>query len=163
MSPQTLYNLFESKSGLFAAVMDVVVAGDHEPIPIAERPDVAALRTIDDPVAYVRAATAVAVSILARLDPIYPTLRAAAVSDPQVATTYERFAMHARHAQQRTSAERLDQLGALRTDVDVNRAADILWTILSPDTFHLLVGGRHWDRHAFEVWASEVLVSSLLG
>ena len=161
VSPQTLYNLFESKAGLFAAVMDVVIAGDHEPVPIADRPDVAALRAIDDGATYVRAATAVAVAVLARLEPIYPTLRAAAVSDPHVALAYERFAIQARHAEHRALAARLDELGVLPPGTGVDRAADVLWAVLSPDTFHLLVGIRGWTRDAFEAWAAELLVGSL--
>lgn len=38
VSLQTLYNAFGSKYGLFTAVMDVVIAGDHEPVALADRP-----------------------------------------------------------------------------------------------------------------------------
>jgi AcrR family transcriptional regulator len=162
VSPQTIYNVFGSKADLFGAVMDVVVAGDHEPVPIADRPEVAALRTLEQPVALLRAATAVAVSILARLNPIYPTLRAAATSDPQVARLYERFTVQARYAQQRTYVARLDELGGLHADFSIDRAADVLWSVLSPDMFHLLVVLRGWSREAFETWAADLLVSSLI-
>jgi AcrR family transcriptional regulator len=162
VSPQTIYNAFQSKAGLFAAVMDVVIAGDHEPIPLANRPDVAALRTIDDPGAFVRAAVAVAVSILQRLQPIYPTLRAAAASDAQIADAHQRFAIDARRSQQRVSAARLHELGALAPGIDIDRATDILWAILSPDLFHLLVGLRGWSAKDFQEWATSLLTDTLI-
>jgi AcrR family transcriptional regulator len=61
VSLQTLYNAFGSKFGLFSALMDVIVAGDHEPVALSDRPETQALRAIENPERLVRAIVAAAV------------------------------------------------------------------------------------------------------
>lgn len=95
VSLQTLYNMFKSKFGLFSALMDVVVAGDHERVSVTERPNVVALEQITDPKKYVAGLVAVAVPVLHRLNAIYPVLQAAAASHAEVARAYRTFAIDA--------------------------------------------------------------------
>ena len=162
VSLQTLYNTFDSKFGLFSAVMDVIVAGDHIPLAVGDRPDVRALESIEDPRLLVSAIVQTATPILSRLDRIYPTLRAAASSDPDVAAAYQRFALDARYATYRELGARLGSIGALAPGTTATRAADILWTVLSPDTYNLLTGHRSWSMTEFEVWATETLLATLV-
>ncbi len=163
VSLQTLYNAFDSKFGLFAALMDVVVAGDHAPVAIRDRPEVQAIENIKDPSDYLAAVVNVAVPILVRLSVIYPTLRAAAASDPDVERAYRQFAIDARYQPHRKAGRRLARLGALADGVSARMAADALWTILSPDTYHLLVDERGWTSARFAEWALHTLRASLLG
>ena len=162
VSLQTLYNAFDSKFGVFSAVMDVVIAGDHEPLTMAERPAAHRLHTIDDPRALVRAAVAGAVPVLARLARIFPVLRAAAVSDPQVAESYQRYTIEGRYEALRPLGERLAALGALPAGTDATRATDIAWTVLSPDAFDLLVSHRGWTDAEFAAWATTTLLTALV-
>jgi AcrR family transcriptional regulator len=162
VSLQTLYNAFTSKYGLFSAVMDVVVAGDHEPVPISDRPALRSIEEIDDPAGVIDAAVAAAVPVLSRVDEIFPVLRAAAAADPEIGAGYQHFVIEARHADQRLLGERLQQLGALRPGIDSDRATDIAWTVLSPDCFHLLVGLRRWSEDDFGEWARQSLEATLL-
>lgn len=162
VSPQTLYNAFGSKFGLFAAVMNVVVVGDHEPIAIAARPEVAALDAITDPDAFVRAIVGLALPILARVAEIYPTLRSAASSDREVAVAYQHFVIDGRYADQRASIARFAALRALPRKLDVDKATDVAWTVLSPDTYDLLVSHRGWTPKAFESWATDILLAELV-
>lgn len=160
VSLQTLYNAFGSKFGLFSALMDVVVAGDHEPVAVADRPEVTALTSMENPSTLLRAAVRAAIPILERLAVIYPALRAAAESDPDVAEAYQRFVVEARHDDHRITGRRLAELGALPAGMDADKATDVVWTVLSPDTFHLLVGHRGWTPLEFEAWASDTLVAT---
>jgi AcrR family transcriptional regulator len=162
VSLQTLYNAFSSKFGVFSAVMDVVIAGDHEPLTMAERPAARQLHTIDDPRALVRAAVAGAVPVLARLARIFPVLRAAAVSDPQVAEGYQRYTIEGRYEAVRALGDRLEALEALPAGTDATRAADIAWTVLSPDAFDLLVGHRGWTTDEYATWATATLLAALV-
>ena len=163
VSLQTLYNAFESKYRLFSAVMDVIVAGDHDPVPLADRPALRSIEEIDDPIEVIDATVAAALPVLARMSEIFPVLRAAAASDHEIAAGYQQFVIEARHADQRLTGERLDHLGALQRGVDASHATDITWTVLSPDCFHLLVGLREWSEDEFAVWARRSLVATLLG
>lgn len=163
VSTQTLYNSFESKFGVFSAVMNVIVAGDHEPVAVADRPEAHAMVGADGPSDLVAALVALGVPILERLNEIYPTLRSAASSDPQVAEAYRHFVIEARHADMRGVGEGLAAMGALPEGLDAVRATDIAWTVLSPDTYHLLVTHRGWTRAEFADWAATTLARTIVG
>src|SRR6266545_3209775 len=49
VSTQTVYKAFANKATLLKAVFDVSVAGDDEPVPIAERHLIATIRAEPDP------------------------------------------------------------------------------------------------------------------
>ncbi len=162
VSLQTLYNAFSSKFGVFSAVMDVVIAGDHEPVALAERPAARQLHTIDDPRALVRAGVAGTVPVLARLAQIFPVLRAAAVSDAQVAERYQRYTIEGRYQALRVLGERLETLGALPDGTDATRATDVCWAVLSPDVLDLLVRHRGWSIDQYATWATDTLLAALV-
>lgn len=42
--------------------------------------------------------------------------------------------------------------GALRPDLDEKMAVDIMWALLSPDLFHLLVTESGWSGAQYENW-----------
>ena len=42
-------------------------------------------------------------------------------------------------------------------------ATDILWTVLSPDAYNLLVAHRRWNREQFGAWATDALLATLVG
>ena len=163
VSLQTLYNAFGSKFGVFSALMDVIVAGDHDPVALADRVEFISLDAIQDPRELLRAVVLVAAPILERLDVIYPTLRAAAASDPQVAEAHQRFTLDARYEQYRALGLRLDAQGALPEGMTAVTASDILWTVLSPDAYNLLVSHRGWSREQFGAWATNALCAMLVG
>ena len=161
VSLQTLYNAFESKFGLFSRLMDVIVAGDHEPLALADRDDQRALSALTDAKALIAANVTLAIEILARLDEIYPVLRAAAASDAQIAEAHPRFTMHARFDDMRRVAEQLSKLPTVRR-LDVDYIAETLWAILAPDTFDLLTTHRGWSTEQFAAWATDTLTATLL-
>ena len=163
VSLQTLYNIFESKFGLFSALMDVVIAGDHQPVAISDREHVRALDDIDDPSTYIEALVDVALPILERLSTIFPTLRAAASSDPEVNAAYRAFALEARYEPYLKAGRHLAALGALAADLDATTAADVMWTILSPDTHRLLTVERAWTADRYRAWAIKTLQITLVG
>src|SRR6266545_3038502 len=51
---------------------------------------------------------------------------------------------------------------AAPTDLDVDRATDILWTINHPDLWQLLAGRRGWTAEQYEQWCGDVACSQLL-
>ena len=65
-------------------------------------------------------------------------------------------------ANQRAIAKSLDDKSALRSDLDINRAADILWTLNHPDVWQLLVGQRGWTPEQYEHWFADAACSQLL-
>jgi hypothetical protein len=51
--------------------------------------------------------------------------------------------------------------GGLRGGVDRRRAIDIVWTLNSPDVYHLLRGGRGWSHDEYEDWLARALIDAL--
>lgn len=42
-------------------------------------------------------------------------------------------------------------------------ATDILWAVLSPDAYNLLIDHRRWSREQFGAWATNALLATLVG
>ena len=83
-----------------------------------------------------------------------------APADPEIAELWARIQAQY-HENQRTIVESLAAKKALALDVD--RAADILWTINHPNTWQLLVGERGWTADEYEQWAADTACRELLG
>src|SRR5690606_3837329 len=105
---------------------------------------------------------ALATEVLERLRPLYPTLRGAALSDPEVAAAHERFTLQGRLDDLRPFVRRLVALGALDPDLDEDRATDVVWTLLSPDAYELLVGYCGWSPYYFGAWVMLIVVDALV-
>ncbi len=59
-------------------------------------------------------------------------------------------------------AHRLDELGALRPGLTVDEARDLIWTINSPEVWHLLVERQGWTADAREAWVARALANAVL-
>lgn len=160
--PATVYRLFGSKVGILKAWLDVAIGGDDAPVPVASRPHVAELLADTDPrdliVGFVRVTSA----INGRSNNVYRVLVGAAETDP-AATTLLREIQRQRAAGQRNLSRALGRLDALRTGLTERRAADIVYAMMSPETFRLLVIDRGWTTRRYEEWLVPALCHQLLG
>jgi hypothetical protein len=64
---------------------------------------------------------------------------------------------------QRAIVERIDERGGLAPGLDVTRAADILWTLIHPSVWQLLVVECGWTPEQYERWFADAACSELLG
>jgi hypothetical protein len=87
-------------------------------------------------------------------------VRQAAPSEAQIAELWERFQRELYELGMRRIAETLERDGVLATDVAT--AADILWTLVHPDPYLLLVRERGWKPAVYERWLAEALCRELL-
>jgi AcrR family transcriptional regulator len=85
---------------------------------------------------------------------------AAAASDRVLAAVVRRESVTRRRDHAQVIAA-LAAEGAMRTDLTVQEAIDVTWTILSPETYLLLVGDRRWSPDRWEAWAGDALVQLL--
>ena len=95
----------------------------------------------------------------ARVRPVFEILRTASAVEPEMAAVYaeqEEF----RRRNMRLVAGWIDARGPLR--VDVERAAEIMWVLASPDVARLLCDVRGWSVDEHAAWLEETLVRSLL-
>jgi hypothetical protein len=95
-----------------------------------------------------------------RIAGILQVIRGAANVDPDIAGLWERI-QREYHANQRAIVESVAAKGALALDVD--RAADLLWTINHPDLWQLLVEERGWNPEDYERWCADTACAQLLG
>ena len=66
------------------------------------------------------------------------------------------------HHNQGTIVTLLHERRALRRDLDVEEATDILWTLNHPDVWQLLVVERHWSPERYERWLADTSCAQLL-
>lgn len=152
----TLYRLFPSKRALLKAVLDVSFGGDDQPIAFEDRPEVQAARAETDPRALITAFAPIARDFMARSSAILRVLATAATVDPDAAQLLAEI-MRQRHTGQSRIVAALAALGALDPDLSFSEAADIAYTVLSPEVHHILTAERSWTAGQYEQWVARSL------
>jgi len=61
------------------------------------------------------------------------------------------------------AAQLFADAGALRSDIDADLAADLMWLYNDPSLFDKLVRQRGWSVAQFQAWLTEALQVQLLG
>jgi AcrR family transcriptional regulator len=160
VSAESIYKGFGTKAALAKAVFDLVIAGDDEPIPVAERPAMQALRDEPDVRRKIvmfseglaqRQARSARVQILIRdgrhvddsLAPVWAKL-----TDEGLAGT----TMLGRH---------LLRTGQLRTGIDLNEVRDVLWNYLAIDHYERLVLTQRWPLERYAQWLAQAIISTI--
>ncbi len=161
VSPETVYAIFKTKRGLLSSSLDASIVGDDDPVPLLERGWVQDLRDQADPRRRIKILARNGRAILERVSPIYGVLREASSPDPDVPAIMRRYERQ-RFEGQRALLRIVAPKGALRPGLGVAGAADILYTIGSPETYRSLVLDRGWSPARFERWYADTLLRLLL-
>jgi AcrR family transcriptional regulator len=161
VAPQTVYYVFGTKRNLLAAVLDVSIAGDVEPVAVLERPWFDELETAGDATSAVQLLVEVSVAILARASPIYEVVRQGA-ADPDVRVMLDENRRRRRDDQQQL-IKVLERSGYLRPELDVETATDVYYGLLNEEVFRLLTTDCGWDIERFGAWATSLMLHQLAG
>lgn len=159
--PATVYRLFSSKLGILQAVLDVSIGGDDEAVAMADRPQVRALLSDQDPRKQLAGFAALLREVMARTAPVHRILADAARSDSDAATLLAEIARQ-RHEGQRSIARSLARSGALRPGLRDRDAGDIIHALASPEVYGLLVVDRGWSGERYEKWLTAILIDQLV-
>ena len=159
--PATVYRLFSSKHGILKALFDVSIVGDHEDVPMADRPQVRSLVTDGDAEKQLAGFVQVIVQVNERVAPLYKILVSAADTDPEAAALLDDLTRQ-RQQGQRMLSRSLARAGALRPDLRERDAADIVHALGSPELYGLLVVDRGWKPERYTRWLERTLVDQLL-
>src|SRR5262252_2970975 len=158
---QTVYSVFGTKAAILSAAFDVPVAGDDEPIPVAERPFVQAIRDAADP----REKAGIFAHHLresaARTAGVVSVIESAATSDPEIAALWRKLRDQGLRGMT-LAARGFREQGALRPGLTIARAADILWLYLGPWSYRVLVTERGWTLDEYEAWLADTLYTQVL-
>ncbi|HZW41788.1 MAG TPA: helix-turn-helix domain-containing protein [Agromyces sp.] len=160
---ETVYRAANGKAGLLAAAVQAALAGGAEraELPVEEREGIR--RVIDEPDAHrqLLAYAATQPGVWSRVGPLLRVLDEAAAADEELATL-QRSQAEQRYNGLRRFASLLAERGALRPDLTVDRAADVIWTLCAQPTFESLVTARGWTHHEYREWLGQMLADALL-
>jgi AcrR family transcriptional regulator len=161
VSRATVFAHFPTKSALLKTAYDVALVGDDEPIPLPERPESLAVRAERDPHRFLAGYAAIVAGLASRVSPIYEAIRGAAHVDAEAAAVWRKVGAERRIGGGNIVAAIADR-GALRSDIDPERAADIVFAFVDPGLYHLLVRERSWTHDQFTTWLAGALERELV-
>jgi AcrR family transcriptional regulator len=161
VSPETVYKAFATKAGLAKAVFDFVIAGDDEPLALAERPEIQEIIREQDVRRKIAGYVAGFVERQHRAAKVQLLIRDAAHVDTSAAQLWQALleerltgmAMFGRH---------LHETGQLRSGLDVGEVRDVLWAFTAVEFYELLVLQRGWSATRYQEWTADAISAVLL-
>ena len=158
----TVLSVFSSKAALLRAVVDIAMAGDDEPVPIAQRsffrPVWEATNQSDCLDSYARACT----RINRQSAEVIELVRRAADESPENAEIWDQLQANRRHGA-RTIAAHVRSLGPLPRGVSATKSDDLLYVLNDSGHYLVLVRECGWSERAFTAWLSDRMRHALVG
>lgn len=158
---KTVYVAFETKSGVLHALWDTLLRGSEDAAPVGALPWYREVIEEPDPRRQLRLNARNSRMVKQRIGAVTGVIRGAAPLDPDIDKLWRRIQVSF-YDNQRAIVATIAAKNALRPDLDVTRAADILWTLNHPDLWLLLVGERGWTPEAYEQWFGDTACDQLL-
>lgn len=160
VSAESVYKGFGTKAALAKAVFDLELAGDDEPVPVAARPAMQAIR--DEPdvrrkIAMFAAGLALRQAASARVQIL---IRDGRHVDDSLGPVWDKLTdegltgmtMLGRH---------LLETGQLRDGIGLDEVRDVLWNYLAIDAYERLVLTQGWPPERYSAWLANALISAL--
>lgn len=157
----TVYATVGKKPALFRLLVETAISGIDNAVPAEERDYVRAIRAEPDAARKLKIYAAALTGIQARLAPLFRVLQGAAALDPELNALWQEISQR-RAKNMRLFAQDLAATGHLRRKLSVDKAADIIWSMNSPEFYLLLVQERSWSPEDFEQWLSDAWIRLLL-
>jgi TetR/AcrR family transcriptional regulator, regulator of autoinduction and epiphytic fitness len=158
---QTVYKVFGSKKALLSALVDVTVAGDDEPVPLARRQFVADIAALTDARAKLARYAQHLAETHARQGQVMLALASAATADPDAAAIWRKNVDERRHAMT-MFADELASTGQLRPDHTLDTVVDVLWLAMDVRNYDWLVRQRDWSPERFRRWYVDTVAAAIL-
>jgi AcrR family transcriptional regulator len=162
---QTVYAAFGTKVTLLARAIDVSLAGDDAPVPMAEREQVRQIVAEPNPYRAVEMYAALTAGISARAHGIVLAAWAAAPSDPAVAALVadlDAQRLRGMTDAARSLAAKARAAGCLAEDVTEEDIRDALWVFNSAQLYGLLLRDRGWTPERYQAWLTRAWTRLLL-
>jgi len=161
VSRKTVFTAVGGKIELLKIALDWAIAGDDEPLAVADREPVSRLMHQDDPAALLRGWAKVLAEIDHRVAALVRAMEIAASLDPAARRLFNQ-AQTQRLQGARAVVDRLVDLTALNSALTADEAADIAWLFADPALYDWLVRQRGWPLDRFAQWLSDALCRQLL-
>jgi AcrR family transcriptional regulator len=157
----TVYATFGTKRKVLAALLDVRVGGDDQPVAIIDRPEPQAVRREPDQKRQIAMFAASIAPIIERARPVDDVMRGAAAVDPEIAALRAQLQL-TRYGNMRQFVSWLAANGPLRAGLTQDEASAIVWTLTSTETHRLLRTERGWTAERYQAWLGDTLARTLL-
>lgn len=159
VSVETVYKTFTTKAGLLKALFDVSVAGDDDPIAMAEREVIQEVLNAPEAGQKITIYAKHLASTMPRSAPVQLLARDGAASSPDAATVWKQIREETLTAMKMFAAD-LAETGQLRVSATVAR--DVLWTYHAPELYELLALERGWSAARYGEFITRALTDALL-
>ena len=158
VSAETVYKAFGGKRGLIEALYRQALLGS-DPVPAEHRSEV--LRRHRDPHDIIRGWSRLSMEVAPLVTSIHLLVRDASLVDRRLRSLLADLDDH-RLARMTENARFLDEAGHLRPGVPARAAADLMWTVTSPELVELLVHRRGWSLEQYADFVEQSLAGALL-
>lgn len=159
VATDTVYATFKNKARILTALIDDRLAPAPGTDSVLDRPEAHAVRDQPDQRAQLKAFARDIAQLSERVRPIYEIMRTASAVEPQMAAVHAEMDTY-RLRNMRQVATWIAATGPLRMDID--RAAETIWAIASPDVARMLCDARGFTRDQYAQWLEATLVRVLL-
>jgi AcrR family transcriptional regulator len=157
----TVLTVFGTKAALLKAVVDVAMAGDDDPIPVAAhdwfQPVFAAKGPGECLAAYAHACLLIA----RRSSAVVEVVRRASDESAEVEALWGQLQANRRRGAA-SIVTHLKKLGPLAPDLTAQRATDLLWFLNDQAHYRSFVSVCGWSEKAYEAWLVRQMHAALL-
>lgn len=157
----TIYALVGRKPEILRELIELAISGTDQPVAPEERDYVQRMQVEPDPGRKLEIYAAAVRVIQTRMAPLFLALRDAASTEPEAKQVWHQIS-----DRRATNMRRLvNALGdnALRPELSVDAAADLVWATASSELFVLLVDERGWTLDHYQDWLTDTWRRLLLG
>jgi AcrR family transcriptional regulator len=161
VSRKTVFTSVGGKAAVLKLAFDWTLAGDDEPVAIADRPDVRTIMTERDPTVLVDAWAAMSAAIAARVAALHHVLVVAADTDADAAALLSSVDQQ-RAAGGLAFVTRLHAIGGLRPSLDPDRASAIADVLMDPLPYRRLVQLHGWTTAEYTEYLQQAAAAALL-
>jgi AcrR family transcriptional regulator len=161
VAPETIYAAFKNKRNVLSFLFDISIGGDDEDIRLLDRPDPQAVLRETDQQRQLSLFARDITRILQLAAPIFEILRIAGKTEPEIAELVQRL-LRERMANMSMVAKSVAANGPLREGLNRTRAAELIWTMTSPELYLLLHRDRGWTDEEYTQWLTDTLIRLLL-
>jgi AcrR family transcriptional regulator len=160
VSAESIYKGFGTKAALAKAVFDVTVAGDDEPVRVADRPAMKAVRDEPDLRRKIEMFIGGLAQRQARSAKVQILIRDGRHVDDSLAPVWAKLEDEALVGMTML-ARQFAASGQLRAGVDVDEVRDVLWNYLAIDTYERLVLTRGWSLERYSDWLARTIIAAI--
>ena len=161
VSRNTVFTSVGGKAAVLKLAWDWTLAGDDEPVAIADRPEARHVMQSEDPATVLAGWMAMNARIAARIALLHHVLTVAADADPEAAPLLETVE-HQRARGAHDVAQRLAELGGLKPGLGTEQATAIANLLMDPLHYRRLVLRHGWAPDAYVDYLQQAARTALL-